>query len=178
MTSTEATERFLNAPWLADLDPTSRQALLMVLQEGRAPAGAALLSQGQPNDRVTFLIDGSVELIRNEPGRPRESVAVLDAPTVFGVTSFFGHNRSSTISIEARTSVWYLTLDRLAYSLLRRSDPRASEQFMHAVVRVLAERFDMLDRRVSQVLAQRGDGAHADNELAAFRARLFEESQL
>ena len=51
----EAGERFLTAPYMADLEPGLRQAVLDVLVEDRAPAGAILLGQGQRNDHLSFL---------------------------------------------------------------------------------------------------------------------------
>ena len=38
MVSNEAAERFLNAPWLSELDTSARLALLNMLEEGRAEA--------------------------------------------------------------------------------------------------------------------------------------------
>ena len=58
MMDAEATERFMAAPWLADVDPEGKQAILDALVEARAPAGVTLLEQDQPNDHLTFLIAG------------------------------------------------------------------------------------------------------------------------
>ena len=183
MVSHDAATMFLTAPWLADLDPTSRQALLNVLREDDAQAGAVLLAEGQQSDRVTFLTSGTVQVVRDYPGRGEEIVATLHAPSVFGETSFFRHS-PSIVSVRATIPVTFLTLDHPAHDLLRRDDPRAAEQFALASVRVLADRFDALDRRVSDFIAQGADDPDANghtprrNEWAAFRARLFEEPKL
>lgn len=177
MVSTAATKQFLAAPWLAELDPASRHALLDVLIEDRAEAGAVLLEQGQYNDHLSFLIEGSVSVERAYPERPVEIVARLAAPSVFGESSFF---RSVTpiVSIRAVTPVWFLTLDHPSHDQLRRDDPRAAEQLAVAAVRVLAERFDQLDRRVSEYVASRPEGHPRATEWSNFRARLFEESKI
>ena len=47
-----------------------------------------------------------------------------------------------------------------------------------AVVRILAERFDLLDKRVSDSLAQHADDHPKVTEWSNFRARLFEEPNL
>ena len=64
MINDEAIRRFMAAPWLAEVEREPKLALLNALAEERAVAGATLLSQGQPNDHLTFLIDGSVDLER------------------------------------------------------------------------------------------------------------------
>src|SRR5207248_3068565 len=75
MVSPAAAERFLDAPWLADLDPASRHAVLNVLVEDRAPAGAVLLAQGESNDHISFLIEGSAVVERAYPEGRVETVA-------------------------------------------------------------------------------------------------------
>ena len=75
--STAAAERFLAAPLLAGADPTARRAVLNVLVEERAPAEVTLLAQGQPNDHMSFLIEGSVTVLRtfdDGAGRPEPGV--------------------------------------------------------------------------------------------------------
>lgn len=183
MVSNAAAEQFLNAPWLSGLDASSRQALVQVLGEGRAEAAAVLLGENQLNDRITFLIEGTVEIVRDYPGHGEEVVATLNAPSVFGETSFF-RGSPSVVAVRATTPVRFLTLDQNAHDLLRRVDPRAAEQLSLAFVRVLADRFDVLDLRVSEFLAQNGDDAPGQakhsrrDEWVAFRARLFEERKI
>ena len=177
MVSTAAAERFQAAPWLADLDSTARLALLNVLEEGRAPAGSVLLAEGRPNDRITFLIEGTAQIVRSYRERAEELVATLHAPAPFGETSFF-RGEPSIVAVRTVTAAWFLTLNRDAYNLFRRADPRTAEQFALATVRLLAERFDLLDRRVSDFLAEHAIDQPKASEWAAFRARLFEESNL
>jgi CRP-like cAMP-binding protein len=177
MVSTDAAERFLAAPWLADLDPASRLAVLNVLGEDRAPAGTVLLEQGHENDHISFLIEGTVSITRSYPDGRVETVATLNAPSVFGETSFF-RTTPPIATVRTTTPVWLLTLDHPGHELLRRADPKAAEQLAVAAVRVLAERFDQLDRRISEYIAARPEGHPKSTEWANFRARLFEESNI
>src|SRR4051794_36074832 len=89
MVSSAAAERFFAAPVLAGLDSASRLALLKMLEEPRAPAGAILLQQREPNDHIAFLIEGTARVFRTDPRGHRETLANLTAPTMFGLTSFF-----------------------------------------------------------------------------------------
>ncbi len=74
MIDDEAARRFMAAPWLAEVEREPKQALLGALTEERAAAGTVLLSQGQPNDHLTFLIDGTVELERSFGNGRREVI--------------------------------------------------------------------------------------------------------
>ncbi|AGA31313.1 Crp/Fnr family transcriptional regulator [Singulisphaera acidiphila] len=177
MVKADVAEQFLAAPLLVDVDLDARQALLAMLEESHATAGAILLEQGEPNDHLSFLIEGSVVIERSLPGGRKETLAQLTAPAVFGTTSFF-RPTPPTIAVRASTDVCILTMGHPAHEKLRRDDPRTAEALALAVVRVLAERFDLLDKRVSDFLAQHADDQPKTTEWSGFRARLFEEPKI
>src|SRR5271165_6732573 len=178
MINEEAARRFMTAPWLVEVDREIKLALLNALAEERAEAGAVLLAQGQPNDHLTFLIEGSVELERTFSTGRKERVTTLSAPVVFGTTSFF-QPKPPTVTARARTEVWMLTLYHPAYDKLRKENPRAAEVLALAVVRTLSERFDLIDKAFSDYIAQHPDvPGNTVSEWSRFRARLFEEQKM
>jgi CRP/FNR family transcriptional regulator, cyclic AMP receptor protein len=177
MVSTAAAERFLATPLLTELDSATRQALLNVLVEERAETGTTLLRQGQPNDHIAFLIDGTATVFRTRPDGRVETLTTLTAPSLFGLTSFF-RPIPPGFSVRATSPVWLLTFDHDAHEVLRRVDLRAAEQLALAALRVMADRFDMLDRRVSDDMDQHPEDHPTSTEWANFRSRLFEESNL
>jgi len=165
-----AAERFLAAPMMAEVDPTMFGALLEALAEERYVAGSVLLAQGQPNDHLSFLIEGTAAIERERADGRRETLATLTAPSVFGTTSFFSPD-PPTFHVRAVTGVWLLTLYHPAHDRLRREDPAAAGALALAAVRILSERFNELDRAFSAYMARHPDFT----EWAGFRARLFEE---
>jgi hypothetical protein len=175
MIDQEAVDRFMKAPWLAEVDREPKLALLNALSEERAKAGTILLAQGQPNDHLTFLIDGSVDLERTFENGRKDLVTTLNAPAVFGTTSFF-QPKPPTVTARARTDVWMLTLYHPAHDALRRDSPRAAEALALAVVRTLSERFDLIDRMFTEYILSHPDvPPKTASEWSRFRARLFEE---
>ncbi len=126
MVSTAAAERFLAAPVLAGIDSAARLALLKFLEEARAPAGAILLRQGEPNDHIAFLIEGTASVFRTNPQGDVETLAHLSAPTMFGLTSFFRPTPPS-FSVRAASDAWLLNLDHPAHDLLRRVELGTAE---------------------------------------------------
>jgi CRP-like cAMP-binding protein len=174
MVEGDLAERFLSAPMWADGDLKSRRAVFEAMDEDHAPAGAILMHQGQSHDHLSFLIEGSAVIERTYPGRRVETLATLTAPAAFGTTSFFRPN-APTVSVRATSDVRLLTLSHSQHALLRRTNPSAAEALALAILRVLSERFDMLDQRVSDYLTQHADDQPKVNEWAGFRARLFEE---
>jgi CRP/FNR family transcriptional regulator, cyclic AMP receptor protein len=175
MVSSAASDRFLATPLLAELDSATRHALLNVLIEERAEEGATLLRQGEPNDHIAFLIEGSATVFRTRPDGRVEVLTTLAAPSLFGLTSFF-RPIPPGFSVRATSPVWLLTFHHEAHQILRRVDLRAAEQLAVAALRVMADRFDMLDSRVSEDIAQHPEDHPKATEWANFRMRLFEEA--
>ena len=169
-----AAERFFAAHWLPELDRETKRAILESLVEEKSPKGAVLLAQGQPNDHLTFLIGGTVELERTFPNSHKERITTLNAPAVFGSTSFF-QPKPPTASVRAISDVWMLTLYHPQHEALRASNPRAAEALALAVVRTLSERFDLLDALFTEFMAKNHSVPSPVSEWANFRARLFEE---
>ncbi len=177
MVSPAASDEFLASPWMTEMDSASLEAVLNVLVESRELKGTTLLAQGQPNDHIAFLIEGSATVSRVSELGKTEILTTLTAPSIFGLTSFF-RPEPPGFTVRAETSVWVLTLDHHAHNLLRRADSRAAEGLALAAVRVLADRFDMLDKRVSAEMAKHPKGHPKANEWTSFRSRLFDEANI
>jgi CRP-like cAMP-binding protein len=175
MINHDAAERFMNAPLLADVAREAKLALLNAMDEQKARAGSVLLKQGQPNDHLTFLIDGTVELERTFRDNRKEVITILKAPAVFGTTSFF-QPKPPTVTARAESDVWMLVLHHPQHDALRRDNPRAAEALAMAVVRTLSERFDLLDQHFTDFIAQHREVPASNvSEWSRFRSRLFEE---
>lgn len=173
----DQSERFLASPLLMGADDEARLAIFRFLIETSVPAGTSLLIQGKPNDRLWFVPGGSVAVERKQPEGRVDVLATFSGPALFGTTTFFRSTApSATIRATADLRLW--TLDHRSYGQLRREAPRAAEALSLEIVRVLSERFDQLDARLAEMMADHGDGRPRANEWASFRSRLFEETSI
>jgi CRP/FNR family transcriptional regulator, cyclic AMP receptor protein len=175
MIEPEATKRFMAAPWLGEVDPDSKKAILASLVEARAPAGSILLEQDQPNDHLSFLIEGTAQIERTFENGRREIITRIAAPTVFGTTSFFRPDPPS-VGVRATSDVWTLSLYHPAHEALRQEDPRAAEALALAILRAVCERFDLMDKLLTEYFARTRNETSRTSEWSSFRARLFDES--
>ncbi len=175
MIDVEVTERFMSAPWLQEVDPDTKMTILGALVEARAPDGATLLEQDQPNDHLSFLIEGSARIERSFGNGRREIITTIAAPSVFGTTSFF-RPEPPAVAVRATSDVWMLSLYHPAHEALRVANPRAAEALALAVLRALSERFDLMDRLFSEYMARHPHESSRMSEWAGFRSRLFDES--
>ncbi len=176
-TLTDESEQFLATPLLAGADDRARLAVFRRLVRGRAPVGTPLMTQGQPNDRLWFVLGGSVVIERKQPDGRLDTLATLATPAILGTTTFF-RSTAPSATIRASTDLTLWTLDRKAHEQLRIDDPMAAEALALEVVRVLSDRFDQLDVRLAELMAEHDDDHPRANEWANFRSRLFEEPAL
>ena len=173
-TTPNSASRFLEAPWLETVDAAIRLTIWNALEERSEPPRVALLEQGRPIERLWFVASGSVAVERTRSGARAEVLAELDGPAMYGTTTFFRRSLP-TMTIRATTPIEGWTLDRSAYDQLRADHPEAAEALALAVVRVLSERFDLLDRRLTSLMADHDPNHPRATEWADFRSRLFEE---
>ena len=164
----------LSATLLGDVDEDLRLAIFDCLEADESPSGAILLKQGEPNDHLSFLIAGKAILERSWPDGRVETLATIEAPAVFGTTSFFVPT-PPPVTVRATTAVKFLTLFHPAHERLRKENPRAAEALALAVVRTLTERFNIIDALFTEFIARHRDDSKKVDEWAGFRARFFQE---
>jgi CRP-like cAMP-binding protein len=175
--ATDQSEQFLASPLLGGADDGARRAIFQFLVETSAPAGTSLLIQGKPNEKLWFVLGGAVAIERKQPDGRVDVLANFSGPGMFGTTTFFRSSAPSA-SIRATSNLTVWTLDHRSHSHLRREHPRAAEALSLEAVRVLSERFDQLDARLAELMAEHGDDRPRANEWASFRSRLFEETSI
>lgn len=89
-------------------------------QELSVPSGTVIFRQGQVGNEVYLLEEGSVSVYR-EQQETYQSLAVLEAPTVFGEMAIVNPERIRTGSVKALTDLRLLTIPRGGFlSYLRR----------------------------------------------------------
>jgi CRP/FNR family transcriptional regulator, cyclic AMP receptor protein len=52
------------APWLGEVDSETKRAILTALIEAKVPSGSILVAQDQPDDHLSFLIEGTASIER------------------------------------------------------------------------------------------------------------------
>ena len=174
--SQESQVRFVEASWLQEVPASIRVVIWRFLRERSEPVGHRLLDEHGASDHLWFVLDGSVVAERTRPGPQgrAETLAELSGSAIYGATTFF-RNSAPTLTIRATSPIRGWTLDRASYQQLRSENLAAAEAHAQAVVKVLAERFDMLDRRLTELMAEHQGDRRRASEWADFRSRLFEE---
>jgi putative peptide zinc metalloprotease protein len=106
----------------ASLPPAAIESLAAGLDESYAPAGAVLLREGEPGDRLYLLAEGRVEVSTEGP-RGAVPLAVLGPGETFGEIALLDPRGERQATITALTPIRLLSLPRSAVEALIAAHP-------------------------------------------------------
>lgn len=130
------TEVLRRAPLFASLDDDAFAALTDELTEVDLPRGATLFHEGDPGDRLYFIIFGKVKLGRTASDGRENLVAVMGPGEVFGEMALFDPSpRSTAATAVSETQLAGLNHENLKKVLER--NPAVSQQLLQALARRL-----------------------------------------
>ncbi len=103
------------------------------------PEGEVLFEDGDPGDRIFFLVRGRVALYKVDPFGHELKVAVSPEGTPLGELAFFSSGIHSSKGVTMKeTHVLVLTRD--AYERMKKEDPNLSVKFLEEMLKVMAAR--------------------------------------
>ena len=95
--------------WFGELDDEELAEIPLICEELSVQSGTVIFRQGQVGNEVYLMEEGSVAVYLEETGES-ESLAVLDAPTVFGEMAILNPERVRTASVKALTNLRLLSI--------------------------------------------------------------------
>jgi CRP-like cAMP-binding protein len=155
---------------------TARDAeqLMPACEELKAVAGQVVFDAGVVGRALYVVLDGTVE-IDLEPARAAERIiAVLEAGSVFGESSFF-HAQPHSGTVKARTDVRLLRLNREPLDRLLASGSPAALRVAANAAEILAERLQQADKIIVALLDQIQD-EKVHTAIREFRRSLLHSS--
>jgi CRP-like cAMP-binding protein len=154
-----------------NLTASDAAALLQACEEVTAAAGQVVFDAGVVRRALYVVLEGTAE-VDLEPERAAERVvAVLEAGSVFGESSFF-HAQPHSGTVKARTDVRLLRLDREAFDRLLASGSPAAVRVAANAADILAARLQQADKMIVELLNQIQD-EKVHTAIRAFRRSLF-----
>jgi CRP-like cAMP-binding protein len=150
-------------PPFSGLDEAALSSLLPHVSVCCLAAKETLYKQGQPADRVFFLIDGSMKLVRRSGG-PREHVARLIRPAeLFGETELFSSAGYPATAVALESSR-LLAVDARPFAACVRANPELAWKVM-----------ERLEKRIEELQAHAESLAThtAEQKVAAYLVRRY-----
>ncbi|MDO4253850.1 MAG: Crp/Fnr family transcriptional regulator [Kocuria sp.] len=124
------------APLFASLDDEALAALTDEITEVELPRGATLFHEGDPGDRLYFIISGKIKLGRTASDGRENLVAIMGPGELFGEMALFDPSpRSTAATAVSETHLAGLNHDNLKKVIER--NPAISQQLLQALARRL-----------------------------------------
>jgi CRP/FNR family cyclic AMP-dependent transcriptional regulator len=153
----ESLELLSHSPLFQDLEPERLEALVDLFDPFSVTAGEVLVREGEPGDRMFFLLEGRVRVTRTLTlltGRGftdrEKSFNILEASEFsnFGEVALIS-DLPRTASVVAEDDCRLLVLSRENFQKIAREDPEAGYQ---VVTRICQQLCELLDKSNNDVL--------------------------
>ncbi len=110
------------------------------------PKGEVLFEEGDPGDKIFFIVKGRVGLYRPDPFGNPVKVAVSEEGTPLGELSFFSNRFHSSKGV-ALKETHALVLTREGYERLKEEDSKLAVKLLEALAKVIAERLKEMNKK-------------------------------
>ena len=148
-----------DVPLFRGLSPAELQALGALAEEQRVARGQWVLREGDPGDALFVVLEGALEVTKQDALGIQTPVAMLAAGQVVGEMSLLDAGRVRSASAMASTDVRLLCLDGPRFrELLARGDVGALKVVAN-LARVMSQRLLAVTERLVDNLAQAGETA-------------------
>jgi len=115
------------------------ETLAARLETVRVEAGATIVRQGAPADKFFIIVDGEVEVVREEaPGQPPKKVASLKGGQFFGEMAIL-RDSARTATVRALTPTTLLTMDKDVFRGLVAQSLDTTQDFDRVIHQRLAD---------------------------------------
>jgi CRP-like cAMP-binding protein len=152
--STEAA-RIVRTVLCRALTPEQTEQILKAMVPVAAEPGTAVMREGERGRGLLVLLEGSVEVRKNDPEGGDVAIATIQAPTVLGEMNLLT-DRPHSATVRALTPCQFQLLTRSQFDRLLTSESLAAYKVVAALARVIAQRLDRMDEKFVQ-LAGRGE---------------------
>jgi CRP-like cAMP-binding protein len=125
-----------------------------------AEPGTAVVREGERGRGLLVLLEGSVEVRKQDRHGGDVAIAVIEAPTVLGEMNLLT-DRPHSATVRAVTSCEFQLLTRSQFSRLLGNESLAAYKVVAALAEVIARRLDRMDEKFVE-LAGQGDAPPDD----------------
>lgn len=125
--------------WLAEVPRVARQRILADAHTAAFPAGAHILVEGEPADRLGIVLSGRVALQLHVPGQGAITIETAEVGEVFGLSALVPPNRA-TATVASVGPVEALLVDAAALRASLEQDCELAAAVYVAVARALLRR--------------------------------------
>ena len=121
----------------ADLDTTEINIISKHMHVSRIESGDTVFSQGDPGDKMYFIVDGTLDILKTVDGQAEKKIAVQAPGGSIGEMAVIG-GFSRTATVKACSDATLLTLSRRRLNHICETRPKIGVKILMAIARLLS----------------------------------------
>ena len=136
-----------------DFERAEIRLLAQFLDVYRVPIGSEIIREGDPGDYMLVLIDGEVDIFKNDRDGQRKRIAIVGAGKTLGEMSMIdGEPRFSTCIAATEVTFGVLTRDKLTHIIAQQ--PMLGAKILMELVLMLSQRLRQTSAKLVNYLEQ------------------------
>ena len=136
----------------ADLDATELDIAGEHMHVSRFEPGDIVFAEGDPGDEMCFVVDGTLDVLKNQSGKIEKKIAIKAPGGSIGEMAVIG-DFSRTATVKAATDVTLLTLSRRRFDQICGEYPAIGVKVMRSIARILSLHLRDTSQELSQILS-------------------------
>lgn len=140
-------EMLMETSWANDLDQRQLETLATYIRVMYADKDVKLFSEGDHDHFLTILVDGKIDILKEDSNGERHVVVTLNRGKTFGELSLMDSGPRSSTAIAKEYST-LLILDESAFDDLEDAHPGVAARILRVLARLLSQRLRMTSGRL------------------------------
>jgi CRP/FNR family transcriptional regulator, cyclic AMP receptor protein len=136
-----------------DFERAEIRMLSHFLEVYRVPAGSEIIREGEPGDYMLLVIEGEVDIFKNDRDGQRKRIAIVGAGKTLGEMSMIdGEPRFSTCIAATEVTFGVLSRDKLSHIIAQQ--PMLGAKILMELVLMLSQRLRQTSAKLVNFLEQ------------------------
>jgi CRP/FNR family transcriptional regulator, cyclic AMP receptor protein len=141
----------------ADLDNEELDIISEHMHVSRFESGDSVFNQGDPGNKMYFIVDGTLDVVKTIDGRTEKKIAVQAPGGSIGEMAVIGEF-SRTATVKACSDATLLTLSRRRLDQICEAHPKIGVKILRAIARVLSSHLKDTSQELLEYISPRMPG--------------------
>lgn len=158
-------QKLIQIPIFRGLTEAEAKGIFDIAEEATAKKGEMLFKEGEPGDAVYVVLEGHVEVLKQDKGGGQQTLAKMGDGSVLGEMSLVVGQPTRSASALAVTDLKLLKMSTSRFSKLLKTDNVGALKVVHNLAQVLSRRLHLMDEKLVDLM----DKGKRREELAEFQ---------
>lgn len=152
MSTTPLFQQVLETQLFDGLTQLEAAALFGISEEREIAHGIQVFAEGEPGDCLYVLLEGHVEVLKQDPGGQAQKLATLGPGSVLGEMSLLGNASARTASVVTTTTVRLVRIPSDRFCQLVAEQNLAALKVVHNLAQEMSKRLMVMNEKLVEVL--------------------------